>query len=231
MKCVILDDEPLAVELLTKYIDDTENLTLAFAGTNAFEAIQFIQKTDVDIIFLDMQMPELTGIQVLKIIGNNYKVIFTTAYTNYALDGYEYNITDYLLKPISYERFLKAIQKIETNNAAVVKNTAIDDDFIFIKSDSKMIKINLKEILFIEGLKDYISIQTEKEKLITLQNLKTLEQHLPPQQFMRVHKSYIVALNKIDTVERNRIFMGNYPIPIGDTYRDIFLKRIEGNKI
>jgi two-component system, LytTR family, response regulator len=231
MKCVILDDEPLAVELITKYIDDTENLSLAFAGTNAFEAIQFIQKNDVDIIFLDMQMPELTGIQVLKIIGNNYKVIFTTAYTDYALDGYEYNITDYLLKPISYERFLKAIQKIETSNAAVVKNVTAEDDFIFIKSDSKMIKINLKEILFIEGLKDYISIQTEKEKLITLQNLKTFEQHLSAQQFMRVHKSYIVALNKIDTVERNRIFIGNYPIPIGDTYRDVFLKRIEGNKI
>jgi two-component system, LytTR family, response regulator len=231
MKCVILDDEPLAVELITRYIDDTENLTLAFAGTNAFEAIQFIQKNEVDIIFLDMQMPELTGIQVLKIIGNNYKVIFTTAYTDYALDGYEYNITDYLLKPISYERFLKAIQKIETNNAAVVKNSSAEDDFIFIKSDSKMIKINLKEILFIEGLKDYISIQTEKEKLITLQNLKTFEQHLSAQQFMRVHKSYIVALNKIDTVERNRIFIGNYPIPIGETYRDIFLKRIEGNKI
>jgi two-component system, LytTR family, response regulator len=231
MKCVILDDEPLAVELITRYIDDTENLTLAFAGTNAFEAIQFIQKNEVDIIFLDMQMPELTGIQVLKIIGNNYKVIFTTAYTDYALDGYEYNITDYLLKPISYERFLKAIQKIETNNAAVVKNSSAEDDFIFIKSDSKMIKINLKEILFIEGLKDYISIQTEKEKLITLQNLKTFEQHLSAQQFMRVHKSYIVALNKIDTVERNRIFIGNYPIPIGDTYRDVFLKRIEGNKI
>jgi two-component system, LytTR family, response regulator len=231
MKCVILDDEPLAVELITKYIDDTENISLAFAGTNAFEAIQFIQKNEVDIIFLDMQMPELTGIQVLKIIGNNYKVIFTTAYTDYALDGYEYNITDYLLKPISYERFLKAIQKIETTNAVAVKNITAEDDFIFIKSDSKMIKINLKEILFIEGLKDYISIQTEKEKLITLQNLKTFEQHLSAQQFMRVHKSYIVALNKIDTVERNRIFIGSYPIPIGETYRDVFLKRIEGNKI
>jgi two-component system, LytTR family, response regulator len=240
MKCVILDDEPLAVDLLTSYINDTENLHLAFASTNAFEAIQYIQKNNVDIVFLDMQMPELTGIQVLKIIGTGYKVIFTTAYTDYALDGYEYNITDYLLKPISFERFTKAIEKINQNNNS--DNVSWDtnhgnhgmrseDDFIFIKSDSKMIKINLANILFIEGLKDYLSIQTTTEKLITLQNLKTFEQHLNPQQFVRVHKSYIVSLNKIDTIERNRIFIGEYVIPVGDTYRDAFLKRIEGNKI
>lgn len=232
MKCVILDDEPLAVELITSYINDTENLHLVFSSTNAYEAIQYMQKNEVDIIFLDMQMPELTGIQVLKIIGTGYKVIFTTAYTDYALDGYEYNITDYLLKPISFERFTKAIEKINQNNVSTQqKNIVAEDNFIFIKSDSKMIKINLTDILFIEGLKDYLSIQTSTEKLITLQNLKTFEQHLNPQQFMRVHKSYIVSLNKIDTIERNRIFIGEHVIPVGDTYRDAFLKRIEGNKI
>jgi two-component system, LytTR family, response regulator len=239
MKCVILDDEPLAVELISTYINETDNLQLAFASTNAFEAIQYIQKNDVDIVFLDMQMPELTGIQVLKIIGTGYKVIFTTAYTDYALDGYEYNITDYLLKPISFERFTKAIEKLNQNNITHVSwdtnhgnhGMRSEDGFIFIKSDNKMIKINLQEILFIEGLKDYLSIQTTTEKLITLQNLKTFEQYLNPQQFMRVHKSYIVALNKIDTIERNRIFIDVHVIPIGDTYRDAFLKRIEGNKI
>jgi two-component system, LytTR family, response regulator len=237
MKCVILDDEPLAVDLLSSYINDTESLQLVFAGTNVFDAIQFIQKNEVDIVFLDMQMPELTGIQVLKIIGTGYKVIFTTAYTDYAMDGYEYNITDYLLKPISFERFTKAIEKIninglwDTTHGINSNHSKGEDDFIFIKSDSKMIKINLQEILFIEGLKDYLSIQTQTEKLITLQNLKNFEQHLNHQQFMRVHKSYIVALNKIDTIERNRIFIGKHVIPIGDTYRDVFLKRIEGNKI
>ncbi len=234
MKCVILDDEPLAVELLTKYIGDTENLTLVFATTNAFEAIQFIQKNDIEVVFLDMQMPELTGLQVLKIIGDSYKVIFTTAYTDYALDGYEYSITDYLLKPISFERFTKAVEKLtlKGNDTSLTNyNIRNEDDFIFIKSDSKMIKINIKDILFVEGLKDYISIQTHSEKLITLQNLKTFEQHLQAQQFIRVHKSYIVALNKIDTIERNRIFIGEHIIPIGDTYREIFIKRIEGNKI
>lgn len=232
MNCVILDDEPLAVELLSQYVADTENLSLSFATTDAFAAIQFIQKNEVDIIFLDVQMPELSGIQVLKIIGNNYKVIFTTAYTDYALDGYEYNITDYLLKPITQERFLKAVDKaLATGIAPPFKGKGTDNDFIFIKSDSKMIKVNLNEILFIEGLKDYISIQTTKEKLITLQNLKALEQHLSSQQFMRVHKSYIVALNKIDTIEKNRIFIGSEVIPIGETYRDVFLKRIEGNRL
>lgn len=232
MKCVILDDEPLAVALLTSYINDSENLTLDLSTTDVFEAIQYIQKNEVDIIFLDMQMPELTGIQVLKIIGTGYKIIFTTAYTDYALDGYEYNIIDYLLKPISFERFTKAIEKINTSNTSVqTKKNSVDDDFIFIKSDSKMIKINLTDILFVEGLKDYLSIQTNSEKLITLQNLKNVEQYLNPQQFMRVHKSYIVSLSKIDSIERNRIFIGEYIIPIGDTYREIFLKRIESNKM
>jgi two-component system, LytTR family, response regulator len=232
MKCVILDDEPLAVALLTSYINDTENLTLALSTTDVFEAIQYIQKNEVDIIFLDMQMPELTGIQVLKIIGTGYKIIFTTAYTDYALDGYEYNIIDYLLKPISFERFTKAIEKINTPTISIqTKKNGIDDDFIFIKSDSKMIKINLTDILFVEGLKDYLSIQTNTEKLITLQNLKNVEQYLNPQHFMRVHKSYIVSLSKIDSIERNRIFIGEYVIPIGDTYKEIFLKRIESNKM
>jgi DNA-binding LytR/AlgR family response regulator len=232
MNCVILDDEPLAVELLSKYVQDNEALSLSLATTNAFEAIQFIQHNEVDIIFLDVQMPELSGIQVLKIIGNKCKIIFTTAYTDYAMDGYEYNITDYLLKPITHERFLKAVDKALNNSIpAPVKTAVTENDFIFIKADSKMIKVNLTDILFIEGLKDYISIQTTKEKLITLQNLKTLEQYLPARLFMRVHKSYIVALNKIDTIEKNRLFIGTEVIPVGDTYRDIFLKRIEGNKL
>jgi two-component system, LytTR family, response regulator len=230
MNCVILDDEPLAIDLLSKYITDTESLSLAFASTNAFEAIQFIQKNEVDLIFLDVQMPELTGIQVLKILGNNYKVILTTAYSDYALESYDYNIADYLLKPISYERFLKSLSKVNGTNGTTTKTLAMEDDFIFIKTDGKMVKINLTEILFIEGLKDYISIQTTKEKLITLQNLKAVEQQLSAHQFMRVHKSFIIALNKIDTIERNRIFIGSNAIPIGDTYRELFLKRIERGK-
>ena len=232
MNCVILDDEPLAIELLSKYVHDTESLSLSLATTNAYEAIQFIQKNNVDIVFLDMQMPELSGLQVLKILGTGYKIIFTTAYTDYALDGYDLNITDYLLKPISFERFSKAVEKIKIGNISVAAKTPnVDAEYIFIKADIKMIKVNLQEILFIEGLKDYLSIQTKTEKLITLQSLKTFEQFLNPVHFLRVHKSYIIALNKIDAIERNRIFIGNEVIPIGDTYRDIFFKIIEENKI
>ncbi|CAN5555145.1 LytTR family DNA-binding domain-containing protein [soil metagenome] len=227
-QCVILDDEPLAVDLLKSYVDRTEGLSIAYAGTNVFEAIQFIQKNNIDIIFLDVQMPELTGLQVLKIIGTHYQVIFTTAYTDYALDGYDFNITDYLLKPITYERFMKAVDKtnkpIEYNS---VPETNIANDFIFIKTDSKMVKVNLQDIIFVEGLKDYLSIHTNTEKLITLMTLKSLELLLPDRQFIRVHKSYIIALNKINSIEKSRIFIGNEVIPIGDTYRDNFLKRIQ----
>ena len=225
LTCVLLDDEPLAIELLSNYISKTETLQLLLATTNVYEAIQYIQKNKVDIVFLDIQMPELNGLQVLKIIGAGYKVIFTTAYTDYALDGYDNAITDYLLKPISYERFTKAIEKIGVVNKPKGALTPMAEmDYIFIKADSKMIKVTLADILYIEGLKDYISIQTKTEKLITLQNLKNFEQFLNPQQFMRVHKSYIVALNKIDTIEKNRLFISNQVIPIGDTYRDVFLK-------
>lgn len=225
--CLILDDEPLAVDLLRSYVEKTDELEIAFAGTNAFEAIQYIQKNNVDIVFLDIQMPELTGLQVLKIIGEGYHVIFTTAYTDYAVDGFEYNITDYLLKPISYERFLKAVAK--TNAQSNRQSSAageVANDFIFIKTDNKMVKVNLRDILFIEGLKDYLRIHTTSEKLITLMTLKSLEQLLPPAKFMRVHKSYIISVNKIDSVERNRIFIGQDVIPVGDTYKDAFQKII-----
>lgn len=226
-QCVILDDEPLAVDLLSSYVEKTEGITSAYAGTNAFEAIQFIQKNKVDIVFLDMQMPELTGLQVLKIIGTDYHIIFTTAYTEYALEGYEYNITDYLLKPITYERFLKAVEKTELSTSVQLdKGESISDNFVFIKTDHKMVKVNFDEILYVEGLKDYLCIHLLSEKLITLMTLKSLEQVLPPRQFMRIHKSYIISLQKIDSIERNRIFMGEAVLPIGETYRDAFSKRI-----
>jgi DNA-binding LytR/AlgR family response regulator len=172
-------------------------------------------------------MPELTGLQVLKIIGDGYQVIFTTAYTEYALDGYEFNITDYLLKPITYERFLKATEKTKKSIEIAQPEMNNANDFIFIKTDSKMVKVNLDDILFAEGLKDYLSIKTKTEKLITLMTFKLLETMLPERQFIRVHKSYIIALNKIDSVERNRIFIENAVIPIGETYKEQFLKRIQ----
>jgi DNA-binding LytR/AlgR family response regulator len=236
IRCAVIDDEPWAIALLTDYIKKTDFLELVFSTANAIEALQKIQLQPVDLIFLDIQMPELTGIQFMKINGNRSRVIFTTAYSEYALDGYEHNVIDYLLKPVSFERFytaaLKAKQTITpniiTSNAAPQPVSAgTTPDFIFIKTDNKIVNVSLSDILFIEGLKDYIAINTTTEKLITLESLKTLEEGLPRQRFLRVHKSYIVAIEKIASIERSRIFIGNAVIPIGDTYREVFFKAIE----
>jgi len=231
IRCAVIDDEPWAVSLLVDYISKTDFLELAFSSSDAIEALQKIQQQPVDLVFLDIQMPELTGLQFMKINAGRSKVILTTAYSEYALEGYEHNVVDYLLKPISFERFytaaLKAkdlLQHAATAPAVMIPQSA--NDFIFIKTDSKIVNVSLSDILFIEGLKDYIAINTIKEKLITLDSLKTLEESLPGQRFIRVHKSYIISIEKIDSIERNRIFIKDAVIPIGDTYRERFFKAI-----
>lgn len=228
--CMAIDDEPLALELLTDYINKVPCLQLVHTNTNAIEALQYLQNNKAELLFLDIQMPELTGLQVMKIIKNNCRVILTTAYSEYALDGYEHNVIDYLLKPISFDRFYAAAEKARVIFAkpaeAVIVNNIVTD-YIFVKTDSRLIKVNLDDILLVEGMKDYIAIHTTQDKLITLQSLRSMEDSLPPQQFMRIHKSFIIALNKIDSIERNRIFIKQEVIPIGDTYRELFFKLIE----
>jgi two-component system LytT family response regulator len=231
IRCAVIDDEPWAVSLLVDYISKTDFLELAFSTSDAIEALQKIQQQPVDLVFLDIQMPELTGLQFMKINAGRSKVILTTAYSEYALEGYEHNVVDYLLKPISFERFYTAALKAKdllqhAASTPVVIMPQSANDFIFIKTDSKIVNVSLSEILFIEGLKDYIAINTTKEKLITLDNLKTLEESLPGQRFIRVHKSYIISIKKIDSIERNRIFIKDAVIPIGDTYRERFFKAI-----
>lgn len=234
IRCAVIDDEPWALALLTDYIGKTDFLELVFSTTNAIEALQHTRQTPVDLVFLDIQMPELTGLQFMKINAGHSKVILTTAYSEYALEGYEYNIVDYLLKPISFERFytaaLKAKEILQRNTVvtgpAAMAQQVPAPDHIFIKTDSKIVNIALAEVLYMEGLKDYIAINTTREKLITLESLKALEEVLPKQRFIRVHKSYIVAIEKIDSIERNRIFIKDAVIPIGDTYREAFFKRI-----
>jgi DNA-binding LytR/AlgR family response regulator len=183
-------------------------------------------------------MPELTGIQFLKIINGKCDVILTTAYSQYALDGYELDVVDYLLKPIAFDRFYKAAQKVLQNNGNVhpvphdpVVAAATSHDFIFVKTEHKIQKIYVDDILYIEGLKDYISIFTKTERIITLQNMKKMEESLPAKSFIRVHKSYIVAIGKIESIERSRIQIGEKTIPIGDTYREYFFKQIEDKNI
>jgi two-component system LytT family response regulator len=245
IRCLIVDDEPLALHVLEDYISKIPFLQLVKSTTNPIEALSFVQDKQVDLVFLDVQMPELTGIQFLRIANGKAKVILTTAYSQYALEGYELDVIDYLLKPIAFDRFYKAVQKAQTvlqpaqaaplpiqpEPPAQPKQQDLLSDFIFVKTEHKIQKVYLNDILFIEGLKDYISIFTAAERIITLQNMKKMEDALPTKYFIRVHKSYIVSINKIDSIERSRIFIGEKIIPVGDTYRDEFFKIVDGKNV
>lgn len=247
LKCIAVDDEPLALDIIEDYVSKVPFLELVTRTENAIEALQLVQAGGIDLVFLDIQMPDLTGIQFLKIANNKAKYILTTAYSQYALESYDLNVSDYLLKPIAFDRFYKAVEKVHNqhkNNAETVVVPAPApvvappaaviqpvQDFIFVKTEHKIQKIELSDILYIEGLKDYISIFTKNERVITLQNMKKMEETLPSAQFIRVHKSYIIALDKIESIERSRIAICGKIIPIGDTYRDEFFKRIENKNI
>lgn len=244
LKCIAVDDEPLALDILEDYISKVPFLTLVKRTENAIEALQIVQAGGIDLVFLDVQMPELTGIQFLKIASGKSNYILTTAYSQYALESYDLNVSDYLLKPIAFDRFYKAVEKVhnlskkqEVAPAAVavpapapVSNAPVQD-FIFVKTEHKIQKIELDDILYIEGLKDYISIFTKSERIITLQNMKKMEETLPSSQFIRVHKSYIISLDKIESIERSRISICGKIIPIGDTYREEFFKRIDNKNL
>jgi DNA-binding LytR/AlgR family response regulator len=238
IRCLVVDDEPLALDILEDYIKKVPFLTLVKTTTSAIEGLSLVQSGAIDLVFLDVQMPELTGIQFLKIINGKCDVILTTAYSQYALDGYDLDVVDYLLKPIAFDRFYKAAQKVLQakghNHSSAPELQSVkqnNNDFIFVKTEHKIQKIYLDNILYIEGLKDYISIYTGTERIITLQNMKKMEESLPAKSFIRVHKSYIISLGKIESIERSRIQIGDKIIPIGDTYRDYFFKQIEDKNI
>jgi DNA-binding LytR/AlgR family response regulator len=229
MNCVIIDDEPLAGQLLSDYVRRSTDLQLVGVYTDPIEGLQFVQDQAVDLIFLDVQMPELTGIQFMKIINQRYPVILTTAYEEYALEGYEHNVVDYLLKPISYDRFLVAIQKAKDRLVGEeIPSTPKQLDYIFVKSEYRVLKINLEDILYLEGLGDYVAIHTPGKKILTLENMKSFEAQLPADQFMRVHKSYLIAFSKIDFIERNRVVIQEKWIPISDSKKQKFWERVKG---
>lgn len=249
IRCLAVDDEPLALDILANYIQKTPNLSLVATCTEPLEALSLIQQGKVDLLFLDIQMPTLTGIQFLRVMNGKCSTILTTAYSEYALEGYEYDVADYLLKPISFERFLKAVQKavgqlavgslqssvgslqssIAHENSEISSTPTTNQqqlDFIFVKTEYKIQKINLSDILYLEALKDYVSIYTTTERMLTLQTMKKMEEMLPSNRFVRVHKSYIVSLEKIETIERQRIFIGKNTIPVGDSFQKDFMKLI-----
>lgn len=233
MRCLLIDDEPLAVKLLSDYVKKTDGLTLLHAFTNPIVALQSLHDNPPDLVFLDIQMPELTGVQFLKITNRKYPVILTTAYEEYALEGYEHDVIDYLLKPISYERFLLAINKakerIEPTNYTqeVLIQPANNADYIFVKSEYKIQKIDFADILYLEGLGDYVAIHLKGEKVLTLENMKDLVAQLPADRFMRVHRSYVVSIEKINFIERHRIVIDDKYIPISNSYKEAFYERIK----
>lgn len=231
INCIAIDDEPLALEKMRQYIGKVSYLNLLKTFDCGVDALNYLKSNPVDLLFLDIQMEDLTGIQLLEAITVQPKVIITTAYDTYAIKGYELNVNDYLLKPISLQRFIKAVDKIydtlNGNNDLIQKpeqNTESNNkaDFIFVKTEYRIEKINLKDILYVEGMKDYLQIHTEEKRIMILQNFDTLLKHLPNNNFIRVHRSYVVSINKINSVERKTISIKNTKIPIGESYREYF---------
>lgn len=221
MKCIALDDEPLALEIIADFAAKAPFRMELTTFTNASRALGFLQQEQVDLIFLDIKMPDITGIQFIKSLKRPPMVIFTTAYEEYALDGYNLDVVDYLLKPIPFERFIKAVTKAEEYRYISAPRQP-ETDYIFVKTEYRIIKINLEDILYIEALKDYIKIYTANQPILTLKSLKSFETRLPKDKFMRVHRSYLVAMNKINSVERNTVMIANQSIPISEGYRDKF---------
>ncbi|MBP5560456.1 MAG: response regulator transcription factor [Muribaculaceae bacterium] len=229
LKCAIVDDEPLAVELLVSYVNKIPFLQLCGKYSNAVDAMKGISENPVDLLYLDIQMPEINGMELSKMLPEETRVVFTTAFDQYALDSYRLNALDYLLKPISFTDFLEASNKalrwfsLQQSQG----QTASDDEevkSIFVKSEYKLLQINLDTIRYVEGLKDYVKIYTTESPhpILSLMNMKAMEQMLPASRFMRVHRSYIVAKDKIREIDRNRIVFGNVYIPVGDSYKQAF---------
>jgi two-component system LytT family response regulator len=223
ISCIIIEDEPLALKRTKEYVERIPYLNLIHSFENGFKAIGFLKEHPIDLIFLDIKMDELTGIQLLESLDKRPYVIITTAYSDYALKGYELNVTDYLLKPFTIERFIKAVEKVADQ---IDKKYENNRDFFFVKTDYKIEKVFFKDVLFIEGMRDYRNIQTESRKILTLQTFGDLEKELPDSLFSRVHKSFMVSLNKIDLIERNRIKIKDKLIPISETYKEKFYKKI-----
>lgn len=236
LKCLIVEDEPLARNLLVEYVRKVTYLELTEASSNPLQALEVLRSHPIDLMFLDIQMPEITGITLLKTLQKKPLVILTTAYSEYALESYDLDVVDYLLKPITFDRFLKAVdkasQRIKFPEAIPATVTSErEKPFVFIKDGTKLVKINFDDILFVEGLKDYVTIVTKTQKVVSLQRLKSLEYQLPADKFIRIHHSYIIALKAIDTIHKGEVQIGTHFIPISDSYRKTFKDFIDRNQM
>lgn len=234
-KCIIVDDEPPATRILKNYVEKVSFLEEIGIFNDSLKALEFINSNKVDVVFLDIQMPQLTGLQLSKILSKEVKIIFTTAYPDFALEGYELNAVDYLLKPIAFERFYQAVSKlspdskIETTNT----NTNTTSEFVFIKTDgkNKFQKLLLSDILYLESLQNYVCIHTSKQQIITHSSLKNIIESLPENDFIQIHKSYVVAFKQIESTDNFSVFINSKELPIGATYKDAFFIQIDKNKI
>ncbi len=237
ISCIIVDDEPMALNLIEGYVLKTPFLDLKGKFSNAIEVIDFLNTETVDLLFLDIQMPELNGLQLAETLSSDSRVIFTTAFDQYALEGYKVKALDYLLKPFDYKEFLLAANKAKEwfslvwNNLPQNTNTEAPPSYFFVRSEYKQIKIHFENILYIEGLKDYVKIWliNEPKPILTLMSLKKLEDELPKNNFMRIHRSYIIALDKIQSIEKNQVVINHQYITVSDQYKDTFSQFIQSN--
>lgn len=241
MRCIIVEDEPLARNLLEQYIQKIPYLELAGSFSNPLEVLDFLHTNTIDILISDIQMPELTGISLLKILPVKPLIILTTAYPEYALEGYELDVMDYLLKPITFERFLQAMEKAKSRLQVIRQATVQESNpikpFIFVKDRTKLVKVKLEDIIYVEGLKDYIIIYTKDRRIVPLQTLKSFENQLPANQFIRIHNSYIVSFDAIEAIDKEKVqivpitYQTGTPaknfLPISDTYRKAFKEFID----
>ncbi|MDA3890035.1 MAG: LytTR family DNA-binding domain-containing protein [Salinivirgaceae bacterium] len=233
MRCIAIDDEPLALRQMKSYIEKTPFLSLVAVCESALQALEVLEKESVDLLFVDINMPDLSGMDFVKTLEKGSMVIFTTAYSEYAIEGFKVNAVDYLLKPIGYPDFLQGAQKArdlyELKSAKNTIDTKITDGYLFVKSEYKIVRVNLKDITYIEGMREYVRIHLDRQKpIMTLLSMKAFESELPKSEFMRVHRSYIVNLNKINTIERQRIvFNGDTYIPVSEQYKERFQQFVD----
>lgn len=234
LRAIAIDDEPLALEVIRRFAGKTPSLDLVQTFENPLAAAEFLQEAPVDLVFLDIQMPDLSGIQFLQSIATKPLIIFTTAYSQFAVNSYELDAVDYLLKPILFDRFMMAVHKaLRQHKARQATDLRPDEgeesghDYLFIKSDTRYFKVNHADILYIEGMRDYIAVHTPKQKILTLMSMTNMLKKLPPEDFMRVHKSYIIGLNHIALIQHNRVLIRDKEIPISNSYKDAFLAFVE----
>jgi len=235
IRCIAIDDEPLALHKIGAFLDKTPYLENAALFESAFEALEFLQNNPIDLMFVDINMPDVSGMDFVKSLKNPPKVIFTTAYSEYAIEGFKVDAIDYLLKPICYSDFLRAVEKAKERmllSVGKAESVKTDDTFLFIKSEYKILRINLSEIKYIESMREYVRIHIENQPpVMALMTLKKIEGSLPNANFMRVHRSFIVNLGKISTIERNRIVFGKEYIPVSDQYQEQFREYLNQNSL